>query len=115
MRITALVIVTALAIGANAHAQDASYNQERIDTHKYDLSKPQDAKALLFRIEGAALNVCGAPPGTAYAIVWDTLASPCYRDTVRMAVESVHSPTLTLAYEQRQGGARPSSVAIAAR
>jgi UrcA family protein len=114
MRITTLAIATMLAIGTNAHAQDARYNQERIDASRYDLSKPADARALLSRIEGAALNVCGASPGTNYEVVWATRDSPCYRDAVRMAVESAHSPTLTVAYE-KHGGGQPSSVAMAAR
>lgn len=115
MRIAALTIAAALATGAAAHAQDATDHQERIDAHKYDLSKPHDAKALLSRIEGAALNLCGAPPGVSYAVLTDTLASACYSDAVRTAVESAQSPDLTLVYEQHHGGARPRSVAVAAR
>lgn len=115
MRIAALAIATLLAIGPAAHAEDGPYVQERIDASKYDLSKPGDAKALLSRIEGAALNVCGAPVGTSYGVMWETLASPCYHDAVRNAVESAHSQGLTLAYEQHHGGRMPSSIAIAAR
>lgn len=115
MRITAFAMAAVLAISGNARAQDATYNQERIDLRKYDLNKPHDAKALLSRIEGAALNVCGASPGTPHAIVWDALSEPCYRDTVRMAVERAHLPSLTLAYDQRQNQGRPSATQMAAR
>jgi UrcA family protein len=113
MRIASLTVAAMLAIGPNAHAQDSHFNQVSIDASRYDLSKPGDAKALVSRIESAALNLCGGPPG---AYFWDTMATPCYQDAVRRAVESAHNSMLTLAYEQRHGGeARPTGAAVAAR
>lgn len=115
MRIAPLALAAMLAIGANARAADDPTVQERINISKYDLNKPADAKAVLSRIEGAALDVCGAPVGTSTEVVWETMGGRCYQDAVRQAVQSTHNEVLFAAFEKRHGSRRAPPVTLAAR
>jgi UrcA family protein len=97
--IIGLALVTALATATAGHAGTASgTNSQRINYSDLDLSRSQDAKALMGRIWQAANRVCTIQGASAV----DRLSSSyhrCVKTAAAQAVAQLNSPMVTAAYE----------------
>jgi UrcA family protein len=108
----ALICALALAAPALAHAAGLADEQAPSITVRYgdlDLSRQQDAKTLLARIDDAAMQSCGAAAFSdplQYTVV---RRSACRSETIARAVAQIGAPALKAAFQDN----RPTSMAQA--
>ena len=111
----ALFCALALTTTVPALAQAAAIGDEAAPsiTVRYgdlNLSRQQDAKVLLARIDDAAMESCGATAFSdplEYTVV---RRSTCYADTIARAVSKIDAPALSAIFEREH---QPTAVASA--
>ena len=111
----ALFCALALTTAAPALAHAATIGEEAAPsiTVRYgdlDLSRQHDAKALLARIDDAAMESCGATAFSDPLTYTVVRRSACHADTMARAVSRVGAPAQTAAFEREH---RPTAVASA--
>jgi len=96
-----LLILAALIIAPlPAFAEAPQGQQVHISSAGLDLGNPQDAAAMIRRIEAAVRPMCVAPGFAA-----GRSTAGCIRDVTKDAVRSLRIPELTTALEQRSAPA----------
>ena len=103
MKIT-LICALALAAAAPALAHAASLGGEQAPSvavryGDLDLSRAQDAKVLLARIDDAAMESCGATPFNDPLEYQVVRRSACRNETMAKAVAEIGAPALKAAFE----------------
>lgn len=97
-RHVAMSAIAVLAIGATAHADDATTrvggHQTVIRMHDLDLSQDADVRKLYSRLRRAADSVCEQIPNDR-DLRAKRLYKECYQDTLARAVKSVGNSALT--------------------
>ena len=110
LRSMALASIVSLAATAPAWSGTLDSNATKTEKVSYadlDLSRPEGAKALYRRIQGAARSVCGGEP--ALDLGQRRIWQDCYNNAVADAVAKVNNPLLTAEYEHRHS---PSRIAM---
>ena len=99
----------ALAVSAAAYAAtpDDAQNSIRVAYNDLNLLQPQGAAVLLQRVQGAALQACGASPFSLPDYQYTIRRSSCYQTSVSRAVSAIDAPLLTALYRQ------PATFAVA--
>jgi UrcA family protein len=92
---TAALLVLTAGSGA-AFAGTTETASVTLRTAKLDLSNPQDARALKSRINAAAMEACGAYPGSLRELKRVVARSACHRDAVAGAVAQLSSSQASL-------------------
>jgi len=104
-------LICALALGlaipgaslASATSEDhASVSVRYSDS---DLAGPKAAADLLRRIDGAAMEACGAPEASLREYRWAVEKSACYNVGVSRAVADLNVPEVTALYNRRVSAA----------
>src|SRR4051812_2772521 len=90
----ALLVLAAGVAPALAGTNDTA--RVAVRTAKLDLSYPNDARALRARINEAALEACGAYPGSLRELKRVVAQSACHRDAVAGAVAQLSSSQASL-------------------
>ncbi|HEY2048341.1 MAG TPA: UrcA family protein [Caulobacteraceae bacterium] len=99
------LIIAALglaSIASSAWAHDALKSDTTVVDVTYDASSvatPRAAQNLLARLGDAALEACGAYPGSVRDYRMAVSRSACYRDKLDKAVAQVDSPMLSKVYD----------------
>ncbi len=99
----------ALSVSAvgNAATPDDAQNSVRVSYNDLNLSQPQDAAVLLERVQGAALQACGASPFSLPDYQDAVRRSSCYQTSVSRAINVIDAPLLTALHSQ------PATFAVA--
>ena len=98
----AALVAAPLAAPVAAHADPAKALKLQISTAGLDLRNPEDAVALLGRIEAAVRPVCVAP-----GFANGRSTAGCIRDMTRDAVRNLRIPELTFALQRRSSPSNP--------
>lgn len=107
------IIVAALGlatIAGAAHAADAlsaDHTMVRVGYDASSVATPRAAENLLSRLSSAAMQACGAFPGSVPDYRWAVKRSGCYQQKLDQAVAQVDSPVLSKVYES-QGPMMPA-------
>lgn len=103
-----MLAVIAAAIGANAYADDRRAPAKSdaaataaVSFSDLEVSRPEDARVLLARVQAAAREVCGRS-------FTHGDASACVHATVDRAVEALDRPQVSAIYQQTYLAAAPS-------
>jgi UrcA family protein len=101
------IIVAALglaSIAGAARASDAITADHTVVRVGYDASSvatPRAAENFLGRLSSAAMEACGAFPGSFPDYRWAVKRSACYQQKLDQAVAQVDSPVLSKVYQDR--------------
>lgn len=96
MLILAALIAAPLALPLAAQAETAKVPPIQISTAGLDLRNPEDAAALIQRIEAAVRPICVAP-----GVAMRTTTAGCVRKATARTVKDLRIPELTQAFKQR--------------
>jgi len=101
----ALIVCAVAALGLSATANaDPSQTQERLHLDvpygDLNLNNPAGAEAMMFRIRGAATQVCGGVPDMR-VLHERRVFKACFRATVAEAVDEMKSPLLAAVYAEQ--------------
>jgi UrcA family protein len=90
------------SIAAPAFAQPVSGSERQVVVHfgDLDMSREQDARIFLSRLEGAAQTACNTSADIK-ALPWGATYNSCVDDSMKRAVASVHMPLVSELFEHR--------------
>ncbi|HSZ52088.1 MAG TPA: UrcA family protein [Caulobacteraceae bacterium] len=101
------IIIAALGLASIAGAASASdalavdHTVVRVGYDASSVATPRAAENFLDRLSSAALEACGAFPGSFPDYRWAVKRSNCYHQKLSQAVSQVDSPILSKIYEDR--------------
>jgi UrcA family protein len=101
------MIIAALglaSIAGAAYAGDALSSDRtvvRVGIDPSSVATPRAAENFLGRLSSAAMQACGAFPGSVPDYRWAVKRSACYQQKLDQAVAQVDSPMLSKVYESR--------------